>query len=682
MDAVTLSGSRRLLAAGGISLAALIALAGASPAAAGGWTPVGGPVVRPEVALHLVPPAPGEDAQLYARVLDAGGGYLWRSPDAGATWRDLEPGLGLPVQMLGLDPAHPEILWAWTVDRGLWRSADAGTTWSQRYPASGASGLDSFDQLLVDPQDSETLYSVESDFSSGEIVAVSHDGGVTFQATQPYSLYRQSPDPIRVQPARRELLAFVYEGLEASRDGGLTWQLRGRFAQAGFHGGDLAPAAPDTLYGLPSDKRRDCLARSDDDGAHWRRLTYPPHLPAAHGACYDVRVDPRDARHVWVAAEIVEGSRYRDLLFASRDGGETWSRGLPLPARQVLAAGGEELYASGNADGLFVSEDGGRTWTPKDRGIIAGDLRAGLVAQRSPSGGGRRLVARNASVVGTPGSGVYRSDGGKDWTLTPVSPIFIAGVGGSTVLANDHRGLMRSVDGGTSWSLVPTAPPDLLRLRPNLAQPQYLVLLQDEVSETPRRVVWASDDAGATWHHASRGLPIDCPDIVSVNQCPEFDAYAVDPFAPSRRWLSYSFDLGPPVLKIFRSLDGGATWQTQTTALPAVHVLAADPLVPNRLLAATDGGLFASVDGGDHWLPLGDLPDGAVIHQFVRDGSSGAWYAATVAHGIFRSLDGGAHWSLLAGAPDHDRPAIAIDPRKPTALLAAFAGQGVWRWTP
>jgi photosystem II stability/assembly factor-like uncharacterized protein len=117
-----------------------------------------------------------------------------------------------------------------------------------------------------------------------------------------------------------------------------------------------------------------------------------------------------------------------------------------------------------------------------------------------------------------------------------------------------------------------------------------------------------------------------------------------------------------------------------TTAIPRTLALAADPGLANRLLAGTEGGLFASADGGDHWLPLGDLPDGAIVQQFARDGAS--WYAATVAHGIFRSLDGGAHWALLAGAPDHDRPTIAVDPRRPTALLAAFAGQGVWRWTP
>jgi hypothetical protein len=107
MDALTLKTlrrARRALAAGGLALTALSA---ASPALAGGWAPVGGPVVRPEVALQLVPPPAGPSALLYVRVLDSGGSYLSRSADAGATWRDLEPGLGLPLSALGIDPAHP-----------------------------------------------------------------------------------------------------------------------------------------------------------------------------------------------------------------------------------------------------------------------------------------------------------------------------------------------------------------------------------------------------------------------------------------------------------------------------------------------------------------------------------------------------------------------------------------------
>lgn len=177
------------------------------------------------------------------------------------------------------------------------------------------------------------------------------------------------------------------------------------------------------------------------------------------------------------------------------------------------------------------------------------------------------------------------------------------------------------------------------------------------------------------------GLPIDCGELGPFEECPGFPAYAVDPFDPSRRWVTaVSLDAEPNAL--FVTADAGVSWHL-AAPLPDVDLaLATDPAVPGRLLIATFSGLFVSTDGGQSLLPLGDLPEGAVVRQFARDPNGPAWYAATKASGIFRSLDGGSHWTLLDGVPDLEDPTIAVDPRRPTALLAAFAGQGVWRWTP
>jgi photosystem II stability/assembly factor-like uncharacterized protein len=242
---------------------------------------------------------------------------------------------------------------------------------------------------------------------------------------------------------------------------------------------------------------------------------------------------------------------------------------------------------------------------------------------------------------------------------------------------------MRSRDGGTTWAAVPSGPQGAQAFRSDPVQPRYPALLAFEPNDSYGDVVlWTSDDAGATWHRSSAGLPIPCGHIASVDVCPDFPAYAVDPFDPSRRWVSGYNKADPASSKLFVTEDAGATWHLATADLLLTLALAADPQTPGRLLAGTYRGLFASTDGGLHWSPLGDLPDGAMVRQFAWDPLAASWYAATVAHGIYRSLDGGAHWTLLAGAPDHDNPTIAVDPRRPTALLAAFAGQGLWRWTP
>ena len=351
----------------------------------------------------------------------------------------------------------------------------------------------------------------------------------------------------------------------------------------------------------------------------------------------------------------------------------------PVPG--VVAAGGERIYTSSvETPGLYVSPNGGRTWTATDRGIIAGDLRDGLVAQRLPGGGvGRRVVALNTPLNEDPDF-LYRSDGGLDWVKIPLQPVTIADAGGSVVLAGDVHGVSRSVDGGKTWSAVPSAPAGARGFRPSVTQPSYVAL--DSIDTTgpyDQITLWMSDDAGATWRSST--LSSQCTPLGGY-KCPNYPAYAVDPFNPSRRWAAYNYTEQGDLPTIFTSTDGGASWPELNFSLPLTRALAADPTVPGRLLTGTDGGLFVSADGGASWQPLGDLPDGAVILQFAWDPLASSWYAATRANGIFRSLDDGAHWTPLDGAPDLDAPTIAVDPRRPTALLAAFAGQGLWRWVP
>ena len=656
---------------------ATLLLAGIAPASAA-WSPLGSPI-QPFITLQLDPGRPG---LLYARVFTSEGpeeDYLWRSEDGGATWRNVQSGLERPVSALAIDPVNPEVIWVWTADGQLWRSADAGDTWSHRYTLQGLNPRQVF-QLLVDPHHPETVYRIDyNGIAAGTRVAVSRDGGASFSEGA-FVPHFSGLDSIYVHPGRGELVSFDEKGLEVSTDGGRTWTVRGRYRGAGFAGGRLAPSSPNVLYGLPFASTR-CLTRSDDAGAHWRTLPSPPRLPVSQLYCSDVAIDPDDPRHIWLATVDFDGGVRRNLLFESRNGGTSWSRPFSAPTDGVVAAGGGVLYTNSvRGSGLYVSQDGGRTWKSTNQGILAGDLRGGLVAQRLP-GGGRRLLALNTPIGGSP-DGVYRSDGGKDWIKTPLQePSQIVDAGGSTVVALDKRGLVRSHDGGTTWQVSASAPPRPFSLLSNVTQPRYVALLAFEDNSAYGNVpLWTSDDGGATWHRSSNGLPIVCTHIASVDVCPDFTGYTVDPFNPNRRWI-LGIDAYPAQPRVFISQDAGVPWQV-ASILPNPLALAADPHVPGRLLAGTYDGLFVSEDAGAHWLPLGDLPASAAVRQFAYDPLSATWYAATTARGIYRSLDNGAHWMLLAGAPDHDNPTIAVDPRRPTALLAAFRGQGVWPWVP
>jgi photosystem II stability/assembly factor-like uncharacterized protein len=417
------------------------------------WQPLGGPVT-PAIELQLHPSRP---ELLYARVVVSEGyeeAYLWRSGNGGATWRNVQIGLERPSSALAIDPTDPRVIWVWTADGQLWRSGDAGESWSRRFAIASDALAPDVHQILAA---GDLVLRLEFD-SRGTRVAVSKNGGASFRngGLLPHSSGR---DSLFLHPERKEMVSFDQKGLQVSTDEGFTWKVRGRYRQRGFVGGRLAPSAPQILYGLPLSFDA-CLVRSDDAGAHWFRLAQP-RLPASDSACYDLAVDPRDARHVWVAAEVLEIGERHPLLFESRDGGGSWSRPLRMPTLGVVAAGGDVIYTGGvRGLGLYVSRDGGRSWLPTHQEIAAGDLRQGFMAQRLPAGGaGRRLLALETPIGGSP-IALHRSDGGKEWVKLPFSaPYAVIDAGRPTVLALAEGRLMRSQDGGGTWRDVAAPPP-------------------------------------------------------------------------------------------------------------------------------------------------------------------------------------------------------------------------------
>src|ERR1700681_2063117 len=146
----TMSRLRGKLLITALALAALAAPLSAS------WSPWGGPV-RPGMTIQLNPSRP---ELLYGQVRVEPHAYaLWRSEDSGVTWRSAQPRLGQSIGALAIDPQNPEVIWVWTTSGEVWRSGDAGDTWSQRAPSSSWPAVL---QLLVDPNQPETLYRLES----------------------------------------------------------------------------------------------------------------------------------------------------------------------------------------------------------------------------------------------------------------------------------------------------------------------------------------------------------------------------------------------------------------------------------------------------------------------------------------------------------------------------------------
>lgn len=214
--------------------------------------------------------------------------------------------------------------------------------------------------------------------------------------------------------------------------------------------------------------------------------------------------------------------------------------------------------------------------------------------------------------------------------------------------------------------------------------------------------VYRSNDGGSTWVHV--GLA-DSQQIPSI---------AVDPRDPNRVYAAVlGHPYGPSAERgLYRSLDGGATWskvldQGENTGASFVRI---DPFDPRTLYAGfwnarsgpwedktmfngPHGGLFKTIDGGNHWRQLTDgLPQGlSQIDVAVAPSARGRLYATLATStnpaaqggvppstGVYRSDDGGEHWRIATTDPrpglrigGGDLPILAVDPKNADVVYSA-----------
>jgi photosystem II stability/assembly factor-like uncharacterized protein len=156
------------------------------------------------------------------------------------------------------------------------------------------------------------------------------------------------------------------------------------------------------------------------------------------------------------------------------------------------------------------------------------------------------------------------------------------------------------------------------------------------------------------------------------------------------------------MLNMFRSRDGGKTWQ-ELVRTPferkTVLSISVHPNNSQMLYAATITGLYFSQDGGDNWNEVESLSLATrqitgedddewmvaygyfVISDVIFDPfDSHVVYAATRNGGVWRSSDDGKTWTHSAGGMDPNDSIVKLlpDPKHPNVLYAASRLSGVF----
>ena len=304
------------------------------------------------------------------------------------------------------------------------------------------------------------------------------------------------------------------------------------------------------------------------------------------------------------------------------------------------------------------SDDGGETWEQRSPGLaFAAD--SGLTVQSIWNV--RPGLDSQPGVVyaGTQPAGLFRSqDWGETWagvdTLNnhEYRVVWSMSGGGDSCLhsiAIDPRdakhmflsisagGSYETVDGGATWNLcshraMPTTPAakkfteDIEKLFPSELPPNVDPAAADETHKlhldpkNPDRIwaqthigVFRSDERAKNWQDVTEGLPSFHGFPLAITKH-DPDAVFVVPLV----FEADNFRVCGGQFTVYRTRDAGKTWQALTDGLPGPNDyqsvyregLDTDGLTPEGVYVGTSNGeVFASADGGDHWQRLpGTLP--------------------------------------------------------------------------
>jgi photosystem II stability/assembly factor-like uncharacterized protein len=346
------------------------------------------------------------------------------------------------------------------------------------------------------------------------------------------------------------------------------------------------------------------------------------------------------------------------------------------------------LYA-GTGRGVFKSTDGGISWSAANSGITATSISDLAIDPQNPStlyaatSGGLLKTTDGGTTWSAANSGL--TGGGSPLAIDPqnTSTIFVGAyaVTGSRV----NSGVFKSSDGGASWSASWIAGDSYSNWLTALAvDPQnsnIAYATTQGFDECGQETLHKSVDGGMSWSDSLfKDLGISSSCVLAL---------VIDPQSPGTLYGAFEYGGG-----VFKSTDGGASWSATNSGLLPVWgsfsavALAIDPRNPSTLYAVSprgsSWGVFKSNDGGASWNPassgLPDWPSGGDCCYRPRlavdpQNSDRVYLGAAVGgvHRVFMSADGGARWTdsgLAVSGPGWWFGGLAVNSQAPSTVYA------------
>lgn len=320
-------------------------------------------------------------------------GGVWKSTSGGIKWNPIfDNEKTASIGAVAIQQSNPSVIWVGTGEGnprnslnggfGVYKSLDAGRTWK----SMGLEKTRHIHKILIDPTNPNVVYvgAIGSPWGIHEERGVykTTDGGVNWKQVLFQNKKTGVADMVMDPTNPNKLIAAMWEhkrdpwffksggegsGLFITHDGGDTWEERtdkdglpkGELGRIGL---SIAPNKPNIVYAL-IEAKKNALYKSEDGGFTWKKINDKDDIGNRPFYYSDIYVDPQNENRVFSVFTYVN---------ISEDGGKNFEQLMPAygvengvhPDHHAwwIHPKDGSFMMDGNDGGLNITHDGGKTW--------------------------------------------------------------------------------------------------------------------------------------------------------------------------------------------------------------------------------------------------------------------------------------------------------------------------------